>query len=89
MPDYKTFIEFNGRQHYEPVEIFGGIEGFKVTIRNDAFKKELVRLLGEKLLIFTYRQLNFKQLEILLTTYIVSVPSIYQLKEVRTCGNSC
>lgn len=76
LPDYKTFIEFNGRQHYEPVEIFGGIEGFKVTVRNDAFKKELVRLLGEKLLIFTYRQLNFKQLEILLTTYILSVPSI-------------
>jgi hypothetical protein len=23
-PDYETFIEFNGKQHYEPIEFFGG-----------------------------------------------------------------
>lgn len=73
LPDHKTFIEFNGRQHYEPVEVFGGLEGFKITKRNDAFKKELVKMRGETLLIFTYKQLNFKELEIDLTTYILTV----------------
>ena len=70
LPDHKTFIEFNGRQHYEPVEVFGGLEGFKITKRNDIFKKELVKLRNEKLLIFTYKQLNFKELEIHLIAYI-------------------
>ena len=29
LPDYNLLIEFHGKQHYEPVEIFGGEEEFK------------------------------------------------------------
>ena len=35
---YNLCIEYDGRQHFEPVEVFGGEEGFKKTQRNDAIK---------------------------------------------------
>ena len=31
----KIFIEYNGRQHYEPVEVFGGVEKFKKQQERD------------------------------------------------------
>jgi hypothetical protein len=38
LPDYNTCIEFNGRQHYLPVKVFGGVVGFNKTITNDKIK---------------------------------------------------
>lgn len=38
--DYNLAIEFNGRQHYEPVEKFGGIDGFIITQKRDCIKQE-------------------------------------------------
>ena len=32
-------VEYNGKQHYEPVDFFGGIEGFNNTIRRDQEKR--------------------------------------------------
>ena len=33
-------IEYNGVQHYRPVEIFGGIKSFNLTKKNDLIKKQ-------------------------------------------------
>jgi hypothetical protein len=33
-------IEYNGKQHYEPVLYFGGQEGFLNTIKRDKAKKK-------------------------------------------------
>lgn len=35
IPDYKIFIEYNGRQHYEPVEDFGGNWAFEKQKERD------------------------------------------------------
>lgn len=35
-PKQKFIIEYNGRQHYEPVDIFGGEERFKEQLQRDA-----------------------------------------------------
>ncbi len=54
--EFKTFIEFNGRQHYEPVR-FGGMSleeaksNFEKQIRNDNIKKEFCERNGYNLLI--------------------------------------
>jgi len=40
LPKYNTCIEFNGKQHYEPVSIFGGEEVFKNQQERDEIKKE-------------------------------------------------
>lgn len=42
-PEYNIAIEYQGLQHFEPVEIFGGEEGFKKTLENDQRKKDLCK----------------------------------------------
>lgn len=41
LPDYNLLIEFHGRQHYEPVEAFGGLNEFKKTQDRDSKKRSL------------------------------------------------
>jgi hypothetical protein len=38
VPDIRLAIEFDGKQHREPVEYFGGIQGFLDTLRCDDIK---------------------------------------------------
>jgi hypothetical protein len=40
LPYFNTCIEFNGRQHYEPVKYWGGMENFKKQQKRDYIKKE-------------------------------------------------
>jgi hypothetical protein len=40
LPEHNICIEYNGKQHYEPVKIFGGEEKFKLQIINDKIKYE-------------------------------------------------
>ena len=39
LPDYNTCIEFNGKQHYEPILFFGGVKGFNEQVKRDTIKK--------------------------------------------------
>lgn len=43
IPNWKIAIEYQGKQHFEPVEIFGGIQGLEATIKRDIRKKKLCR----------------------------------------------
>lgn len=50
LPDYNTCIEFNGLQHYHPVDIFGGVENYKIiklrdNIKNDFCEKNNIKLI--------------------------------------------
>lgn len=56
LPEYNIFIEFNGKQHYSPVSVFGGIDSFKRQQRNDIIKKHLVKNNGGHLIVITYLQ---------------------------------
>lgn len=40
LPEYNLCIEFNGRQHYEPINCFGGIEQYERQKINDKIKAE-------------------------------------------------
>lgn len=40
LPTYNACIEYDGIQHFEPVEIFGGTEAFEYTKNNDAIKNQ-------------------------------------------------
>ena len=42
IPDLNIAIEYQGEQHYRPVELFGGNEGFKKTRERDRIKKKVV-----------------------------------------------
>jgi hypothetical protein len=38
LPDFNTVIEYNGLQHYEPISVFGGINGLIQTQKRDLIK---------------------------------------------------
>jgi very-short-patch-repair endonuclease len=40
IPSMRTCIEFDGKQHYEPVEHFGGVESFEKLKINDKIKND-------------------------------------------------
>jgi hypothetical protein len=52
-------IEYQGQQHYIPIELWGGEEGLKDLRARDAKKRELCNARGVKLLEIRYdEQLN-------------------------------
>jgi very-short-patch-repair endonuclease len=40
LPKYRTIIEFDGKQHYEPIEHFGGLEAYERLKVNDKIKND-------------------------------------------------
>lgn len=56
--DYNTCIEFNGRQHYEPVDCFGGENEFDEIIKRDNIKREYCKLNNIKLVEINYKDIN-------------------------------
>lgn len=55
LKDLNLLVEFHGGQHYKPIKWFGGIEGFKSSIKRDAFKKSLAREYRIPIIYFTYK----------------------------------
>lgn len=50
LPDFNVCIEFNGIQHYYPIDLFGGVKGFELTkirdnIKTDYCKTNNIRLI--------------------------------------------
>lgn len=56
--EHNYLIEFQGRQHYMPVSIFGGEEGFVKQIKNDNIKRKYCQTKNIKLLEISYLNLN-------------------------------
>ncbi len=68
LPELGILIEYDGEQHYRPVEYFGGIEGFKQIKERDREKTLLADLHGFKLIRISYRK--FDDLEVHLSRAI-------------------
>lgn len=56
LPDYNTCIEYDGVQHFEVIDFFGGEDAFKKRQYNDSIKTTYCRLNGIKLLRIKYDQ---------------------------------
>lgn len=54
IPQFNTCIEYNGKQHYEPIEWFGGIDGFHTQQIRDEIKKNYCKNNNLNLLILKY-----------------------------------
>ena len=55
LPDYNLLIEFDGRQHFEPVDYFGGKEELLKTQKRDMIKNEFAVRQKIKLLRISYK----------------------------------
>ena len=54
----KYLIEFNGKQHYEPIEYFGGEEQFKLQKKNDKLKQDYCKMHNIPLIIISYKDIE-------------------------------
>src|ERR1035437_5430091 len=63
LPEFKIHIEFNGIQHYKPIELFGGKLAYLKTKENDEIKKQIIKENNEYLIIITYLCLNENSVE--------------------------
>ena len=61
LPDLNLLIEYDGPQHFRPVEAFGGEIGFEKTLHRDHMKNKLAKENKIKLLRIIY--LDFKKIE--------------------------
>jgi very-short-patch-repair endonuclease len=66
LPDYNILIEYDGRQHFEVVDIWGGEEGLKKTKINDNIKNDYCKKNGIPLL----RISHFENVEDELNKYL-------------------
>ena len=69
LPEKKVGIEYHGRQHFGPVDMFGGEEGYKATRRRDEEKYSLCKENGVKLFYISYENQKFLPKEYLDTIY--------------------
>ena len=54
IPSLRTGIEYQGKQHFNPISYFGGNEGFEVTKNRDLYKREKCKKYGVKLIEWRY-----------------------------------
>lgn len=62
-------IEYNGKQHYEPITYFGGKEGFIKTVERDKMKKQKCKRNGCELIEVKYDEDLQKTVELIKTRY--------------------
>lgn len=66
LPDYNLLIEFQGIQHFKPLEFFGGEEEFKQIKERDIYKKWMAKETKRYLIYFDYTQIKNKKIFICL-----------------------
>lgn len=85
LPTHNLIIEFHGEQHYKPIKHFGGVENYRHIVKRDLFKNSILKLLGHKVLYFSYKFLKLSVIEFerVLVTYITlsSIPKETHFKE--------
>lgn len=56
IPSLNLAIEFNGRQHYEAIDFFGGQERLKEQQTHDALKESFCQETNKQLLVISYKE---------------------------------
>lgn len=56
LPQHNICIEYNGKQHYEIIDFFGGVEAFKTRQQHDKIKREYCESNDINLLSISYKQ---------------------------------
>jgi very-short-patch-repair endonuclease len=58
IPDMNLLIEYDGIQHYEPVDHFGGLDNLKIVQKRDSIKNKYVKDNGIKLIRIHYKEID-------------------------------
>jgi hypothetical protein len=65
IPSINTIIEYDGIQHFEPVELFGGLEEFEKTKIKDKIKNEYCSINNIKLYRISYKDIITDTLDLI------------------------
>ena len=63
LPDYNICIEYNGRQHYEPIKKWGGVDSLNEIKKRDKIKMEYCKLNNIPLIIIKYNDIVLNKLK--------------------------
>ena len=63
IPEIKTCIEYNGSQHYKPIDFFGGEKTYLYQLKNDNIKKEFCEKNGIDLIVIPYNESIIEKLK--------------------------
>ena len=63
LPEYNLCIEYDGKQHFQPIKFFGGIKSFKELIIKDEIKNRFCQENNISLLRISYRDNIIETLE--------------------------
>lgn len=63
LPRWKIAIEYHGKQHFEPVDFFGGEESLTATMERDERKRVLAEKHGTVLLVVTEKDMHSEVIE--------------------------
>lgn len=67
IPSYDTAIEYQGIQHYQPVDFFGGEEGYRDVVRRDRRKRNKCKEKQIRLIYWPYyNEINEKNISLLI-----------------------
>lgn len=58
IPEINVLVEYDGQQHFKPVEFFGGVKALRETKRRDRLKNKIASRYG-----YTLIRLNYKQFD--------------------------
>lgn len=61
LPDYNLLIEYQGEQHYRPIDRFGGIQQFEIQEEHDRRKKDYA--IENKINLLEISYSNFNNIE--------------------------
>ena len=56
LPEFNIAVEYQGKQHYEPIEYFGGTDGLHRCQERDATKRHLAEKNNVEIIYFTYKE---------------------------------
>lgn len=62
IPKLNICIEYDGQQHFEPVEVFGGKEGYENTVKNDKIKNKFCKSNNIALLRISYKEKDIQNI---------------------------
>lgn len=68
LPEYQAYIEYDGHQHFYPIEFWGGRKAFEKQKRNDAIKNKYFEFLGFPYLRIPYW--NYDRVEEIVAEFI-------------------
>ena len=72
LPDYNLCIEYDGKQHFEPIEAFGGLESFEKLIVNDSKKDSFCQ--DEKINLLRIPYYDFDNIESIIGDFLTKLP---------------